>query len=31
MGDILKSENTMFTNSIDRLNSRIIMISFLFE
>jgi len=31
LGDMLKHENTMFTNSIDRLNSRIIMISFLFE
>lgn len=29
--DILSRENSMFTNSIDRLNSKIIMISFLFE
>lgn len=29
--DMLKRENSMFTNSIDRLNSKIIMISFLFE
>lgn len=29
--NMLKQENTMFTNSIDRLNSKIIMISFLFE
>ncbi|MFW5725976.1 MAG: outer membrane beta-barrel protein [Bacteroidota bacterium] len=31
MIDMLKRENTMFTNSIQRLNSKIIMISFLFE
>lgn len=31
MRDMLKRENTVFTNSIDRLNSRILMISFLFE
>lgn len=31
MLDMLKRENTVFTNSIDRLNSKIIMISFLFE
>lgn len=29
--NMLIPENTMFTNSIDRLNSRLIMISFLFE
>lgn len=29
--DMLKRENTVFTNSIDKLNSRIIMVSFLFE
>jgi hypothetical protein len=29
--DMLKRENSMFTNSIERLNSRLIMISFLFE
>ncbi len=29
--DMLTRENTMFTNSIDRLNSKIIMVSFLFE
>lgn len=31
MKDMLRRDNTMFTNSIDRLNSKIIMISFLFE
>jgi hypothetical protein len=31
LGNILAPENTMFTNSIQRLNSRLIMISFLFE
>ncbi len=29
--DLLKYENTVYTNSIDRLNSQIIQISFLFE
>ncbi len=29
--DILKQENTIYTNSIDRLNSQIIQLSFLFE
>ncbi|TVQ85873.1 MAG: PorT family protein [Bacteroidetes bacterium] len=29
--DMLSRENSMFTNSIDRLNSKIIMISFMFE
>jgi hypothetical protein len=31
MRDMLKHENTMFTNSIDRLNSKLLMVSFLFE
>ncbi|MFN2395203.1 MAG: porin family protein [Bacteroidales bacterium] len=31
MRDMLSRENSMFANSIDRLNSKIIMISFLFE
>lgn len=31
IADMLKRENSMFTNSIDRLNSKILMISFLFE
>ncbi len=31
MRDMLERENSMFSNSIDRLNSKIIMISFLFE
>jgi hypothetical protein len=31
MRDMLKQENTMFTNSIDRLNSKLLMVSFLFE
>ncbi len=31
MRDMLARENTMFTNSIERLNSKIIMVSFLFE
>ncbi len=31
MRDMLRRENSMFSNSIDRLNSKIIMISFLFE
>jgi hypothetical protein len=31
MRDILARENSMFTNSIDRLNSKLIMISFTFE
>ncbi len=31
MRDMLRRENTMFTNSIDRLNSKIVMVSFLFE
>lgn len=29
--DIIQRDNTMFSNSIDRLNSKIIMISFMFE
>ena len=29
--DLIRPENTVYTNSIDRLNSRILMISFLFE
>ncbi len=31
MRDMLKRDNSMFSNSIDRLNSKVIMISFLFE
>ncbi len=31
MRDILQRENSMFTNSIERLNSKIVMVSFMFE
>lgn len=31
IADMLKQENSMFTNSIEKLNSKIIMVSFLFE